>query len=275
MGFLTIWFFLISTFFVFSFLIKKYPPFKTFYFSVFSYLLLAISTFFAISFTYQEFFLYYLLIEAKTPFYISDLNLLAFHLFRNIGLFSSAIFFPFVVQGVFMCIKPFLSQDETRPRCRFAYLIIYIHIVSLGVTHLDLFKVYRHYFTYSSSSWFEGIDYNSFINIYWGTYYDLYLAFLSPWLLIDMLNERHYLGENSRYNFDVFYNNIIGKTSYFWSAFYSFWRLRAILHIINLYFFIGGGLTSDIHVIVTAFFSIELFLFFHRLMISLNAWSFL
>lgn len=275
MGFLTIWIslivILIFTNIIFTDILKIKVNSIFSSFVICTFICFIIYSF--ICFFYYDFFLYFLIVKTSTPFFISDPNLLAYHLFQNRFFFAWLTFIPIVIFNISFIIKSILIKDEHFVVKRYVYIILYVHAISFFISHFDLFSIYQAYFASTYAYMFEGIDFSSYNNLYWGTYTDIFYVVISIHLITYTFLENFHKISIIFYFFELSLVNIISRKKSYWITFVISLLIRTICNLITFYFFIGEGFISDFVVIIFANISIEFLLFFFRFFTVRSTWN--
>ncbi len=280
MGFFTIW---ISLYFiclricilVITLIIpfSNKGKFNTWFSYFFYYRVISWIFFLMIAFTYPEFFLYYFIEKAKTPFFVTDANLLAFHLFQNILFFSWIFYFPSIFYGLFYLFKHVFTVFEYQKVFRLCFYIIYLHFLAILVTHFDIFYFFQNYFNSSIGSWFERADYSSHLTLYRGTFFDVWFSFVFLWFYCIVMLESKFNAETTRYTFKKDFFAIVGSPKKFWNSFTFYWIFRIFTYLLVFYFFTGEGFFSDTVVLLVTIIFCELTIIFIRSRFVLASWK--
>ncbi len=280
MGFFTIWTcifcfcFRISAFFIIIFnSFSNKGIFNKWYSFFFIYRVISWVLFLLISFVYPEFFLYYLIEKAKTPFFVTDANLLAFHLFQNILFFSWIFYFPCFFYSFFFLLKQIFIKQEYSFCIRICFAVIYLHFLAITVTHFDIFYFFQNYFNSNIGSWFERADYSSHLTLYRGTFFDVWFSFLFMWIYYLFIIDFGFKLDSRRYTFDECLSAIKGFSKSFWSVFTFFWIFRSFIYLIVFYFFTGEGFLNDFIVFFFTILFCELVIIFIRTRRALSSWK--
>ena len=228
--------------------------------------------FFAVSFNYPEFFIYYFIEKATTPFLIADANTLAFHLFQNVSFFSWIFYFPFLIQGSAFRLKPLFIYSEYLFYSRLSLYIIYIHFLSIFITHFDLFYFFQDYSNSIIGSWFERSDYSAYLAFYKGTVFDIYVILSIFWGFFIVSIFLKHKTKVVLYYYKSISNAIYEKRFSFWNSFYFLWIVRFFLYFFIFYFFIGESFFSDFLVIIFSIVFMEISLIFFRLISMTYSW---
>ncbi len=268
MGFFTIWVCLFSLYIrvVLPF-IRGYIPFNkkqvktNWYLLAYTYRSISRFIFALISFNYSEFFIYFFIENAKTPFFITDSNNLAYHLFQNILFFAWIAYFPFIFYIFFFILKASLLNIANYSLFRISFVLVYLHFLSVIVTHFDTFSFLQSYFNSNIGFWFERVDYSSHLIQYRGAFFDISYSLIFFWLNYFIFIEYFPKMIYARYT-PVQQDKAIRN---FWNVFYFFWCFRIFAFLFVFYFFTGEGFFSDVLVAVFTMVFNELFIIVIRI----------
>ncbi len=272
MGFVTIWICL-YTFFIRFFLphirycIPSYIKLiKTnWYLLSCIYRLISWFAFLVFSFNYSEFFIYFFIENAKTPFFIADANILAYHLFQNISFFSWIAYFPFVFYRFFFLTKSSLFNIINFIGFRISFCLIYLHLLSILITHFDIFSFFQSYFNSTIGFWFEMVDYSAYLIQYRGAFFDISYTLIFFWVAYFFFVEFYPKVTNIRYLQVIPKGPVIN----FWRVFNFFWAFRIAIFGLIFYFFTGEGFFSDLIIALVTLFFNEIFIITVRTAITL------
>ncbi len=225
----------------------------------FIYRAISWAVFLLIALFYPEFFIYYLIGKLQIPFFITDANQLAFNLFRNILFFSWIFYFPFISLNFFYIQKNVFIPYENRISRRFIYYLVYFHIFAIVVVHFDIIYFIQYYFESAIGSWFDMMDYSTYLITYRGNFFDLWYILILFSIALNIYLE---FNKYSHYSENTFWNNFI-----------ICWTFRVFKYRFAFYFFIGEGSFSNMLVALLSLFSRECFLLYFRVSFKLSSWK--